>query len=334
MRRRLFLAGLMATACRPAESNLASPKALDVKRLDREITALADQARPGILGVGVMDLPTVQTWALNGERPFPMQSVFKAPLGAAVLAEVDAGRLNLAETVTLKEENLSPPYSPIADAWPITDTYSYQDLLVRAVGGSDNTAADVLMKRIGGPGAVQAWLELKGIKGVRIDRYEREIQTDMYGMASFRAAWKGEIYRQMHDAVPPQVRYAATLKYLSDPRDTATPRGMLDFLSHLVSSQLISNASLARLLAIMTAATTGQNRLKAGLPPGATIAHKSGTSGTDLDLTPATNDVGVVTLKGGRQLAVAVFLTASRADLGAREHLIAEVMRAIVRSVK
>jgi beta-lactamase class A len=335
MRRRLFLAGLTATAaCRPAESTLASPKALDVKRLDREIGALAARAKPGILGVGVMDLATAQTWALNGERPFPMQSVFKALLGAAALAEVDAGRLNLAEVVTLKDVDLSPPFSPIAEAWPVVSDYSLRDLLVKAVAGSDNTAADVLMKRIGGPGAVTAWLDLKGVKGLRVDRYERELQTEMYGMASFRAAWKGDMFREVHATVPPQVRYAATQRYLSDPRDTASPRGMLDFLFRLTSGQLLSPASRKQLLAIMTATTTGQARLKAGLPPGATLAHKSGTSGTDLDLTPATNDVGLATLKGGQQLAMAVFLTASPADLGSREGAIAEVMRIVARSAK
>lgn len=326
MRRRTLLAALAATACSPAG---ADRPAFDSKRLDAEIGDLAAKAAPGILGVGVMDLGAARFWGLNPDRPFPMQSVFKAPLGAAALAEVDAGRLDLAETVTLTDKDLSPPYSPIADAWPITSTYSYGDLLTRAVGGSDNTAADVLMKRIGGPGAVQAWLELKGIKGVRIDRYERELQTEMYGMASFRAAWKGELFTQAHDAVPPARRYAATLRYLSDPRDTATPRGMVGFLDALSSGRLISAASRDRLLGIMTTTTTGQQRLKAGLPEGASLAHKSGSSGTDLELTAATNDVGIVALKDGRKLAIAVFLTASKADLGSREAVINRVMRAV-----
>ncbi len=334
MRRRLFLTGLLATACRPAESKLSSPEALDIKRLDREIAALAARMQPAVLGVGIMDLPTAHTWALNGERPFPMQSVFKAPLGAAVLAEVDAGRLSLTERVTLREVDLSPPVSDVADAFPVVGAYTVEDLLVRAVGQSDNTAADVLMKRIGGPGAVEAWLDLKGVKGIRVDRYERELQTEIYGMASFRAAWKGAMFGEVRNAVPPPVRQAATQRYLADPRDTATPRGMLEFLTRLASGQLISGPSTSRLLAIMTASATGPARLKAGLPPGATLAHKTGTSATDLNLTPATNDVGIVTLKGGRQLAIAVFLTASTADQAAREGAIAEVMRIAARAVK
>ena len=326
MRRRTVLAALAATACSPRGGKSGR---FDTERFIGKVGAISTMARPAILGVGVMDLANARFWGLNPDRPFPMQSVFKAPLGAAALAEVDAGRLNLSETVTLTDKDLSPPYSPIADAWPASTTYSYGELLTRAVGGSDNTAADVLMKRIGGPGAVQAWLELKGVKDVRIDRYEREIQTEMYGMASFRAAWKGEMFTQAHDAVPPQTRYAATTRYLSDPRDTASPRGMVGFLDALNAGRLVSEASRDRLLAIMSATTTARQRLAAGLPEGARLAHKSGTSGTDLNLTAATNDVGIVTFKDGRKLAIAVFLTASKADLGSREAVIADVMRAI-----
>jgi beta-lactamase class A len=103
----------------------------------------------------------------------------------------------------------------------------------------------------------------------------------------------------------------------------------LNFLQQLQAGQLISPAATARLLTIMAATTTGQARLKAGLPPGATLAHKTGTSRTDLGLTAATNDIGIVTLEGGRALAVAVFLSASMADEAAREAAIAEVMRTI-----
>jgi len=88
-------------------------------------------------------------------------SVFKLPLGAAALSEVDAGRLNLAETVDLEGEDLSPPLSPIADAWPGRTIYTLGELFDAALRDSDNTAADVLMRRIGGPGAVSAWLQAR-----------------------------------------------------------------------------------------------------------------------------------------------------------------------------
>ena len=321
-------------ACEPSmrRKRGRSPE-LDAAVLDAEIAAIAERAQPGALEVAVQNLEGGEMWAWNGSKAFPMQSVFKAPLGAAVLAEVDARRLDLNEQITLSEHDISPPLSPVADAWPEVTTYTVGDLLVRAVGESDNTAADVLMKRIGGPGAITAWLRDKGVREISIDRYERELQPEANGMDSFRIAWKGwPAFRAARDAVPEAERRAALARYLADPRDTATAVGILNFLRKLAADELLSRASTRRLLAIMTATTTGQNRLKAGLPKGAVLAHKTGTSGTDLGLTAATNDVGIVTLKDGRRYAVVVFLAASPQDEPAREKTIADTMRVIARA--
>jgi beta-lactamase class A len=250
-----------------------------------------------------------------------------------VLAQVDAGRLSLDEVIAIREQDLSPPYSPVADAWPGEKSYTVRDLLVRAVGGSDNTAADVLMKRIGGPGMVQAWLGDVGIHELRIDRYERELQTDIYGMAAFRPEWRGEAaFTAALAAVPPSTRQAAMTAYLTNHRDTATVSAALAFLRKLAEGQLLSRQSTELLLRIMTETTTGESRLKAGLPLGATLAHKTGTGRTDLGVNPATNDIGIITLKDGRRYAVAVFLAGSPASDAERDDIIADVARAVARA--
>lgn len=311
-----------------------TPK-LNGERLDQEMAAIADRARPGVLGVGVMNLESGEVWAFNGERRFPMQSVFKAPLGAAVLAEVDAGRLSLDQTLTLEEKDISPPFSPVADAWPARRDYTVRELLVAAVGRSDNTAADVLMKKIGGPGAVTAWLAQKRVENVRVDRYERELQTELAGLESFRIAWKGEAaYVAALAAAPMARRQAAAAAYLRDPRDIATPRGMLTFLSKLHRGELLSPASTNLLLEIMTETTSGAARLAAGFPSGARLAHKTGTGRTDLGVNPATNDVGIVTLPDRRRYAVAVFLAGATLEEAGREAILADVAKTVTRGVR
>ncbi|HEX6865596.1 MAG TPA: class A beta-lactamase [Caulobacteraceae bacterium] len=332
MRLLAVLTVLLLAACGPQErTTTATAPALDTKLLDREIGDIAARAAPAAFDVGVHSIDGGDSWALSGKRAFPLQSVFKAPLGAAVLSEVDAGRLSLDDEITLGVEDLSPPYSPVADAWPGVKTYTVRELLVRAVGGSDNTAADVLMHRIGGPGMVQAWLDEHRIVGLRIDRYERELQTEIYGLSSFRPAWRGEeAFTAAIAKVPPARRAAAMRAYLADPRDTATVSGALSFLDKLVNGQLLSPGSTALLLEIMTDTTTGQARLKAGAPDAASVAHKTGTGRTDLGVNPVTNDIGVITLKDGRRYAVAVFLAGSRANDAARDKLIADTARAVV----
>ena len=326
---------LLAGCDRPMRQTASDTPRLDMALLDREVGAIADRARPGVLGVSLTNLESGETWLFNGDLRFPMQSVFKAPLGAAVLNEVDAGRVDLDQVITIDEEDISPAHSPIADAWPQRRDYTVRELLVAAVGGSDNTAADVLMKLIGGPGAVTAWLNDNHVSEIRIDRYERELQPDSVGLGSFRIAWKGdEAFRAARDRLPPATRLTAMNAYLADDRDTASPRGMLTFFHALQEEELLSPTSRALLMKIMTETTTGADRLKAGFPPGSVFAHKTGAARTDLGVNPATNDIGIVTLPDGRRYAVAVFLKAATLDAPGREKIHADVARAIVRGVR
>lgn len=305
---------------------------LDPERLDAGGRELAGKARPGLLGGALLDLESGEAWALNGSHPFPMQSVFKLVLAAAFLAEADAGRLSINETLTLTDKTLSPDWSPIADAWPTVSAYTAEQLLSAALIQSDNTAADLLMRRIGGPGAVTAWLQAKHVEGIRVDRFEREIQTELAGMASFRPAWKGAAaFAAARATVPPARRRLAMANYLRDPRDTATPTGAANFLKMLAAGELISASATVRLLALMRQ-TGGGDRLGGGLPRGAIFAHKTGTSGTDLGLTPAFNDVGLATLPDGRRYALTAFLGGSTASPQANASILAELGRLMVSS--
>jgi beta-lactamase class A len=336
-RRELLIGGLAmgAAACsQPTTLTASHTPQLKMDRLAKAVEELAARARPAVLGVGLMNLESGEQWELHGERRFPMQSVFKMLLGAAALAEVDAGQLALDEPFVLEEQQLSPQHSPIALAWPVRRDYTARDLLVAAVGDSDNTAADVLMKRIGGPGAVTAWLTGKRLSELHVDRYERELQPAVYGMPSFRPAWRtNEAFAAARAAVPPQRRLQAMRAYMVDPRDTATPRGMLEFLQMLDNNELLSPASTRILLEILNHSPRGGERLKAGLPTGTAFAHKIGTSGTDQGLSTAYNDVGVFTLPDKRSYAAVAFLSGSTLETDARARLLADLGRAMALSV-
>lgn len=328
----LLVAVLMVAACDPdLPQTVSTTPALDAQHLDRAGADLTARTAPARLGAAVMNLENGELWAINGSDRFPMQSVFKAPLAAAVLAEVDAGRLSLEETLTVGDKDLSPPFSAVSQAYPGRLSYTVAELLSLSAGRSDNTAADVLMGRIGGPGAVTAWLRSHGIDHMRIDRYERQLQPEVAGLDSFRPIWKSEAaYREALAATAPEVRRAAMAQHLSDPRDTTTPRDALLFLAMLARGELLSEASTARLLKIMEDTPTGANRLAAGLPAGTRLAHKTGTGRTDQGLNPATNDMGLITLADGRQYVVAVFLSGSTLSEPEREAVIADLARAVV----
>jgi beta-lactamase class A len=329
-RRRTLAALLALGGCAPAVAPKPSgPARLDTVRLTTAFPMLAQRARPGGLGLGVGLLPSGPAWVSDPKARFPLQSVFKVFLAGATLAGVDAGSLKLAEPVTLTNADRLPFESAIGRTWTGGDlSLPIADLIALAVQRSDNIAADALMKRIGGPASVTAWLKDKGVDGVRIDRYEREIQPQSVGLGEFQAAWTDpRAWRAAREAAPPAKREAAIAAYMADPRDTATLLGTLDFLGRLAMGDLLSPSSTRLLLRLMTDSATGVERLRAGLPAGASLAHKTGTSATVLGLTPATNDIGVVTLPGGRRFVIAAYLAGSTATEAVREGLIADAGR-------
>lgn len=296
--------------------------------LEKALSDLAT-AHPGRVGIGVRDLATGATTLVGGGRRFPMQSVFKFPIGIAVLDAADRGALTLDQTVKLTPADMSVAWSPLRDrlaGQPGEDTV--RELLELMVAQSDNTACDVLLGMIGGPEAVTALLRAKGIDGVRVDRAERELQTGVYGLPWRPELVDWETFKAAARALDPAARRASMLAYLDDPRDTSTPEGMLDLLAAFHDGRMLSEAGTAELRRIMLSTTTGTKRLKAGVPPGWRVAHKTGSGWTVDGLSPANNDVGLLIAPNGRTLAIAVFIAGSTAPMEEQEALIAAAARA------
>lgn len=285
--------------------------------------AAAVKAGGGVAGVFAKDLPTGRTTGWNPDRPFPMQSVFKLPIGVAVLDAVDRGRLRLDQEVTITPADNAPGY--VAFELDAPRVFRVRELLRLMVSQSDNTACDVLLRLVGGPHAVTSMLKRHGIEGVRVDRPEREMALDYYGIGRWSGAWSLARFRQLRDAVPPERRRAVAKAYAEDPRDTATPRSCVDLLEKLHKETLLSPASTKHLLQLMIDSPTGRNRLRALLPPEVSVAHKTGTGDDTFGVNAATNDVGLL----GRKVAVAVFIKSSPLPLAARERAIAETARRV-----
>ena len=306
----------------------ATANALDTSLLETQVRNIAK----GNVGVGVQVVETGEQWFFKGDERFPMQSTYKAPIAVAILHQVDEGTLSLDHLIAIHRADLSVLWSPINQKFAgEAITFTVEDLLRRMVGESDNTAADVLQRTLGGPENVQQILDGLGIKNVRVDRLEREIQLEMRGIAAkdFQTDWsKTEAFEKVVEQLPEPSRHQALQHYYEDPRDTATPKGMCDFLVKLQTNRLLSEKSTQLLLKIMTESTTGQKRLKAGLPAGWSVAHKTGTSGDLLGVWPATNDVGILTTPQSEHIAIAVFISNSPASLEDIEKATAQIAAA------
>ncbi len=307
----------------------AAAGTLDLGALQQQIQQRADAfAEP--VGVAVLDLANGRSAAINGEQHVPMASTFKAFLGVAVLDAVDRGTLTLAQPIHVRREDLSLLWQPLAqevgdDGFDTT----IGDLLQRAAGASDNAAADILLRLLGGPAAVQETLKQKGIRGLRIDRQERDFQTAIVGLRWHPEYVDAAVYASAVAAVPERRRAAAWQAYLADPRDSATPLGAVAALAALQAGNLLSPASTAHLLEIMTRTGTGKTRLIAGLPDGWQLAHKTGGGIEWRGRALSNNDIGILTAPDGHRFAVAVFIPDSGQSEARRDAFIADMARAV-----
>lgn len=271
---------------------------------DATLSAIAREAQ-GQVGFSAVLVETGERLHLQGSGRFPMQSVFKLPVALQVLHLVDEGRLRLDEAVRLDAADMRRGRSPLRDQHPDGVTLTVEQLLEWMLVQGDNSAADALLRRGGGPAAVTARLRALHVTGVRVDRGEAELARDLMdgGPAAFDA-------------------------YLADPRDTAQPDAMADLLAVIARGGALQPATHERLLRWLTDTQTGLQRIRALLPQGTVVADRTGGGPDSRGVNSCTNDVGIVTLPDGRHVALAVFVKASRASADARDRTIARLARA------
>lgn len=338
-RRNLILAlGCLGLAGCTAKTAPSGPAIFDPAILQAGFPALARRALPGQFGLGVADLASGQGWVSDPKGRYPMQSVFKAPLAAAILAMVDAGRARLNEIVNFDADDLSPHHSPLSRAYAALQPGQSAGLSLAALVGlilqqSDNAAADLLLKRLGGPGELTAWLRGHDIDGMRVDRPEAILQQQEAGLPAMRPEWRDPTAWQAAVATRSLAERESALRaYLADPRDTMTVASGLMFLSKLSGGELLSPESTAIMMGMMTRHDLARQRFKAGLPEHSVWAHRTGGSYTTQGVTAATNDIGIVTLRDGRKFALVGLLTASAAVEVERDRLFADAARLSVKA--
>lgn len=328
--------GLGATASGAAASGVSATSTALAAALAPAF-AQAERESGGYLGAAVLHLESGESASYHGRERFPMQSVFKLPLAIDIFARVDAGELRFDEMIHIRPSDIRPgPPNALADELPKAGgDRTLLDLLERILITSDNTAADALLERIGGPSKVTERLRGLGISGIDVSRSEAELMMDFCGVTAYplRDSWTVEGIREAIRAAnraAPDARSKALATYLADARDTATPEAMAGLLARVHWQDLLKKASAARLVAILERVGTGKDRLKGLLPAGTVVAHKTGTSDETDGITPTTNDVGIITLPGDAgHVVVVAFLAGSRGDGAARAHAIAQLGRAV-----
>lgn len=248
-----------------------------------------ERAAGGRLGVCAIDTANGRRAQHRADERFPFCSTFKAMLAAAVLARSVERPALLQQRVTYRQDDLVR-YSPVTERHVGTGM-TVAGLCAAAVQYSDNSAANLLLKLIGGPSAVTAYARAIGDDTFRLDRWETELNTALPG----------------------------------DLRDTMTPAAMAASLRVLALGEALPAAQRAQWIEWLRGNKVGDKRIRAGVPAGWRVGDKTGTGdyGT-------TNDVGVVWPPSRAPIVLAVYYTQTRADAQAKDDVIEAAARIAV----
>lgn len=223
------------------------------------------------LGVCFLDTATGEVSGNRMEERFAMCSTFKLPMIAACLREADQGRLDLAQVLTYSEADLLP-WAPATRRNLASGGMSIAALAQAAQELSDGTAANLLVKRLGGPTAVTTKFRDMGDSVTRLDRYEPDLG----------------------------------LVLSADLRDTTSPQAMAELVRRITTGDLLQLGSRERLLLWMQNTKTGPNRLRAGLPAEWHSGNKTGTGRVE-GTTNKCNDVAITFPPGRSPIIIAAY---------------------------
>lgn len=227
----------------------------------------------------------------RADERFPLSSTFKAPLCGAILTLVDAGEDQLDRVIGYTSGDLVT-HSPVTET---RDAMSVAELCEATLTLSDNTAANLLLQRVGGPEGFTDYLRAIGDETTRLDRWE----TDL------------------NDGAP------------GDPRDSSTPEAMIATLERLLFGPVLSDHSQQQLEAWMRANAVADDLIRASLPQGWTIADRTGAGGHG-----SRSIVALIRTPQDEPWLAAVYLTDNEADMASRNAAIARIGEAIVTEIE
>ena len=273
------------SACMPILAGAQQMKLASIQKKLAELEASSGER----IGVSAINTATNTRIQYRAKERFPFCSTSKVMGVSAILKQSMADSHFLQQKVTYKKEDLVA-YSPITKKH-LADGMTISELCAAAITQSDNTAMNLLIKKLGGPEAVTAFAHSIGDHTFRLDRWEP----------------------QLNSAIP------------DDLRDTSTPAAMEKSLQQLALGDALALPQREQLQAWLKSNTTGNSRIRAGLPKGWVVGDKTGTGdyGT-------TNDIGIIWPPKCSSIVVAIYFTQNKKNVAPRDDVIASITRILI----
>lgn len=244
----------------------------------------------GRLGVAAIDTGTGRRIEYRQDELFPMCSTFKFLAVAATLRRVDDSVDRLERAVPYSEKDLLD-YAPITKQHVAEGSMTVTALCAAAIEYSDNTAANLLLKSLGGPAGVTRYARSIKDAVTRLDRDEPTLNTALPG----------------------------------DDRDTTSPAAMLGDMRTVLLGDVLSAMSREQIATWLIANTTGATKLRAALPSSWRVGDKTGSGQRG-----ATCDIAIIWPPARVPILVTAYLTETGASPTERDAALRDVGRVIV----
>lgn len=238
--------------------------------------AALERRHGGRLGVALRQAGGPLIWAHRADERFALCSTFKLLLAAVVLRQVEQGRLDPQQFLRFQDSDWVA-HAPVTRRHKAAGGMTALALAEATQTTSDNPAANALLRRLGGPAALQAEIRALGDSVTRIDRWEPAMNL-----------------------VPP-----------GEVRDTTSPAAMAATVGRVFGSDWLSPAARERLAAWTLATATGLDRLRAGLPADWRVGDKTGT-GRHPSMPDQINDVAIIWRLGQAPFVLSAYYAAPR----------------------
>jgi beta-lactamase class A len=297
-------------------------QAADISPLRKKVEQAVNRAR-GDVGVAVKHLESGTEILINADKKFPMASTYKLPILVEIYYQAAEGRFSLDDRVEVMPSDIHIGSGAMVALFdPPGVQLNIRNLINMAMRVSDNSAADILLNRVG-PVNVTQRMKMLGLDSIRVDRSTLEMILDQSGLdyAQFGALPAREV-RKLLDSIDASAAAKADDQFNKTDKDTATPADMNRLLEMLVKGEIVDRAASDEIIAILKECQTGTARIPGLLPKEVAIevAHKSGT------ISGSINDTGIVLLPyEAGHLAITVFMKNTKATTAVRERVIADI---------
>jgi beta-lactamase class A len=237
--------------------------------------------------VYVKDTGTGHTVTYHADERFAYASTFKVLAAGVLLRRASDDELN--RVVTYSAADLED-YAPITSR-NVNTGMKLRDLVAAALRYSDNTAANLLLNRLGGPSGLGRALRRLGDTTTHVNRTEPALNS----------------------AVP------------GDVRDTSTPRALGTDLQRFVLGDLLPKNRRRLLTNWLVGNTTGGPYIRAGVPSGWKVGDKTGTGGYG-----TRNDIAIAWPTTGGPVVIVILSDRGSANVSSDDALIADATKAAI----